>query len=128
MTNQVHPINALFNACEGPTVKTVQASADKAHLTLHVDPQLAWFEGHFPEQKVLPGVVQIDWAGKIAKALFVQDYAFKQLTNIKFKTMVMPDTTLDLELAFNAEKGALKFHFFNQSESFSMGSFKFIVS
>ncbi len=128
MTKHNAHISALFNELEGPSVRAVTITADKALISLHVDTQLAWFEGHFPAHKVLPGVVQIDWAGKIGKALFAGEHRFSKLTNIKFKSMVLPDTTMDLELHFNAEKGALKFHFFNESESFSMGSFTFIPS
>ena len=122
------PFSKLFNLNEGPRVLAVNTATDKMVLTLHVDNQLTWFEGHFPEHKVLPGVVQIDWAGKIGKAVFLNDQVFSQLTNIKFKSMVLPDTTMDLELRFNGEKGTLTFHFFNESDSFSTGSFKFIPS
>ena len=121
-------LNGLFNGLEGPVILASEAENDKVLLTLYVREQLTWFAGHFPEQAVLPGVVQIDWAGKLGRALFVRDKRFTQLTNIKFKSMVMPDTHMDLELVFDEEKGRLKFHFFNASESFSMGSFTFISS
>lgn len=121
-------LNGLFTVHQGPSILTVESTTDTAVMRLHVDESLSWFDGHFPEQKVLPGVVQIDWAGKLGRALFVHDNRFKQLTNIKFKTMVMPDTQMDLELIYDEEKGRLKFHYFNESESFSIGSFKFISS
>ncbi|QJR80944.1 hypothetical protein CA267_009215 [Alteromonas pelagimontana] len=121
-------LKTLFKELERPAIIAVEASDTNAQITLHVPESLAWFEGHFPEQPVLPGVVQVDWAGKIGRALFVKNSASRQLTNIKFKTMVLPGTSMILELIYSAEKGILKFHFFNDSESFSMGSFKFIPS
>lgn len=126
INDEHHQLAELFKAFERPTITRLDSSHDKTLIDLHVPDNLSWFDGHFPEQKVLPGIVQIDWAGKFGRALFVGDGAFKQLTNIKFKTMVMPNTHMSLELIYDAQKGNLKFHFFNSEHSFSMGSLKFI--
>ena len=128
MSNQAQALNALFKPSEGPQILSIDSADNSVLITLHVPDQLSWFDGHFPEQKVLPGVVQVDWAGKLARALFVKDDAFQQLSNIKFKTMVMPDTAMQLELTFNATKHSIKFTYFNETDSFSSGSFKFIPS
>lgn len=128
MSNQAQALNALFKPSQGPQILSVDTADNSVLITLHVPDQLSWFDGHFPEQKVLPGVVQVDWAGKLARALFVKDDAFQQLSNIKFKTMVMPDTAMQLELTFNAAKHSIKFTYFNETDSFSSGSFKFIPS
>ena len=126
MTNiQPHNLSVLFKPQEGPQIHTLESSPNTALLTLHVPNDLAWFEGHFPDQSVLPGVVQIDWAGKLSRSLFVGTSAFGRLTNVKFKTMVLPDTTLSLELTHRPEKGSVKFHFFNDAHSFSLGSLQF---
>ena len=126
MMNSKRTFSTLFNPLEGPEILAETTSEENVLLTLYVNDNLLWFDGHFPQHKVLPGVVQIDWAGKIGKAVYASDRVFSQLTNIKFKSMVLPDTTMNLELRFNAEKGALAFHYFNEGDSFSTGSFKFI--
>ncbi|MDC8829463.1 ApeI family dehydratase [Alteromonas gilva] len=126
MSNQAQALNDLFTPQEGPQIINVDNADDSVRISLHVTDQLSWFDGHFPDQKVLPGVVQVDWAGKLARALFVHDDAFQQLSNVKFKTMVMPDTSMQLELSYNTAKNSIKFHYFNDSDSFSMGSFKFV--
>lgn len=125
MNNQIQALNTLFKPLQGPQIIHLESAHDKVLISLHVANQLSWFDGHFPEQKVLPGVVQVDWAGKLARALFVKDNAFQQLINVKFKTMVMPDTSMQLELNYNAAKNSIKFNFFNDTASFSMGGFKF---
>lgn len=124
----IHALKALFNAQEGPDITAVKIDDASAEITLKVSEDLAWFDGHFPDHKVLPGVVQIDWAGKLAKALFIRDSRFHQLTNIKFKTMVMPGAQMQLTLNHNAAKGSVSFHFSNETDSFSTGSFKFSAS
>ena len=123
LKTDIDALKALFNAQEGPTITKVSSDANSAQVTLIVDERLTWFDGHFPDHKVLPGVVQIDWAGKLAKALFVQAGRFHQLTNIKFKSMVMPGTAMQLALHYNAVKQSVTFNFSNQTESFSTGSF-----
>lgn len=124
----IHALNALFPAQEGPDITGASVNGDSAEISLTVGENLSWFDGHFPDHKVLPGVVQIDWAGKLAKALFVSDSRFHQLTNIKFKSMVMPGTVMQLVLNYNAAKESVAFHFSNETESFSTGSFKFSAS
>lgn len=127
MSNKTQALSALFKPSEGPQIISIDSTDNTVIITLHVPAQLSWFDGHFPEQKVLPGVVQVDWAGKLARALFVNNSAFQQLSNIKFKTMVMPDTDMQLELAFNEAKHSVKFTFFNETDSFSTGSLKFFT-
>lgn len=129
MTNSnQQTLSRLFNNNEGPTITGFNQSDLKNLISLHVPEQLSWFEGHFPEQKVLPGVVQLDWAGKFAKALYPNLGAFRQVSNIKFKTVVFPSMDLNLELEHNPDKGNVKFHFHSQTASFSTGIFKFLMS
>ncbi len=124
----IDALKALFKAQEGPDITSANVTDVTAEINLNVDEHLSWFDGHFPDHKVLPGVVQIDWAGKLAKALFFRDSRFLQLTNIKFKSMVMPGTAMCLTLSFNAVKGSVTFQFSNETDSFSTGSFKFSAS
>ncbi|MGS2718099.1 ApeI family dehydratase [Eionea flava] len=125
--NKQEKIAHLFSNNEGPDIQRVDISSTFASVRLHVPNNLSWFDGHFPEQKILPGVVQVDWAGKLAKALFADIGEFKQLSNIKFKSVVVPNTNMELELSYDMKKGSIKFHFFSQSESFSMGTIKFLT-
>lgn len=46
--------------CELPNSLKIEGS--ELTVSLFLDPKLAWFKGHFPEQSILPGVAQIDWA------------------------------------------------------------------
>jgi len=44
--------------CELPNSLKIEGS--ELIVSLFLDPKLAWFKGHFPEQSILPGVAQID--------------------------------------------------------------------
>lgn len=121
-------LNSLFKESERPLIKDVTLSGNTALIDLYVPADLAWFEGHFPEQAVLPGVVQVHWAGKLGQALLVQNGSFTQLSNVKFQSMVLPSTHMQIELAFNPEKSSVKFRFFNDNDAFSTGILKFTCS
>ncbi|MFC4701784.1 3-hydroxyacyl-ACP dehydratase FabZ family protein [Glaciecola siphonariae] len=125
--DKINLLSGLFTKDQRPEILSVDVAELKALITLHVPEDLSWFDGHFPEQKVLPGVVQIDWAGKFSKALLLNSERFSQLTNVKFKSMVMPNTQMSLELTYLPEKHLIKFHFFSEHDSFSSGSFKFLT-
>ena len=43
-----------FNALEN--------THDQVSIDIHIQSDLSWFVGHFPQQPVLPGVVQTHWA------------------------------------------------------------------
>lgn len=120
--------NTLLGALkpnQQPHIYDVQSLEEKALIELFINEDIAWFDGHFPEQPVLPGVVQVDWAGKWSKALFSPKGLFYSLSNIKFKTPILPQQKLSLELLYNQTKGHIKFHYFHEERSFSSGIFKF---
>jgi len=113
-----------YSMIENADEKTITAK-----INCLVPADLSWFAGHFPEQAVLPGVVQTHWAGELSVALFpVSD--FQQVNGLKFKSMILPDTKLALTLVFKAEKNSVAFRYENsQSEMvFTTGSLLFKTS
>lgn len=110
---------------EWPDFLSIETSED--HLSISIQcliPQdLKWFEGHYPEQPVLPGVVQVNWASELAQALFSTDttHEFKGINSLKFNTMILPNTTLSLNLKNNTATGSISFNYSNESDRFSSG-------
>ncbi len=94
-------------------------------LTLRVDADCPWFEGHFPGQPILPGVVQIGWAAWFAAEWTGLTVPPTLLTRIKFKCPVRPGADLILHLRDKAER--LDFEFLASTAdgpaSVSSGSF-----
>ncbi len=96
----------------------------KATLKLNVHPDLEYFAGHFPDQPVLPGVVQIHWAGEFTQQLFGLTN-FGTLQGAKFNSMVLPSTEVTLDLVFKPEKNSVRFAFYSGSEKYSLGTLIF---
>lgn len=114
-----------FATDTGPEIKAIDFDEPKITIGLCIPNTLSWFKGHFPEHAVLPGVVQIDWVGQFIERLFPTIGTFTQLSNVKFKTMVMPEAELSLELNYKSEKNTISFHFFDQESSYSTGIVKY---
>ncbi|WP_416306504.1 thioester dehydrase [Neptunicella sp. SCSIO 80796] len=78
----------------------IRHEAEKCLVDLRLEPELACFDGHFPGMPVLPGVVQLDWAVKLAKThLSIEPQAVaKQFEVLKFQQLLVPGLIVTLEL------------------------------
>jgi 3-hydroxymyristoyl/3-hydroxydecanoyl-(acyl carrier protein) dehydratase len=81
-----------------PTVLAERRSAEGVELDLLVGPELAYFAGHFPGLPILPGVVQIDWAVKLAREKLGVAGEFAGAENLKFLSIVKPGARPTLSL------------------------------
>ena len=98
---------------------------DRVTLDLHVPVDLIHFAGHFSNQPILPGIVQIDWAIHFAQEHFCPAGHFMALENVKFHSLVLPDARLALELAWSASTSRLDFSFCNAQRKVSSGRVQF---
>ena len=104
----------LANPRTAPRVLAVQkdtGQASEVQLTLHVQPELQWFEGHFPDVGLLPGVIQTTWVVEFARQYFALPGNFRSMTNMKFMRFIMPDTTVLLNLKYSEARGELSFEY-----------------
>ena len=90
-------------------------------LELDVPLDLAHFSGHFPQTPILPGVVQIDWALNLARALLDLPARFSGMEVLKFQQLARPGDRLQLQLRFDAERGKLYFSYRNGEAACSSG-------
>ena len=94
-----------------PQVLGVQQLDNTVHIQLRVQPELSWFVGHFPEQPLLPGVVQTTWAIEFGRRYLPLPAQFRYLNNMKFMRFILPDTQLELRLQFVPAKSELHFEY-----------------
>jgi len=79
-----------------------------------IPPELSYFNGHFAQQPILPGVVQVHWAEHFARQCFDFSTNFTGLTNIKFQQIIIPGQSVTLEL------GLIEKEITNQEKSFAI--------
>ncbi|MFT6984717.1 MAG: 3-hydroxymyristoyl/3-hydroxydecanoyl-(acyl carrier protein) dehydratase [Psychromonas sp.] len=110
------------------TILEQKLSANKAILTLQVDPELIYFEGHFPHYPLLPGVTQIDWAIFYGKKLLNAGGHFAGMEAIKFQEPILPKSVILLTLTWDVEKQKLHFSYSSQTGQHASGRIKLFVN
>lgn len=83
--------------------------AARAVATLVASPDIAAFEGHFPQGAILPGVVLVDWAMRLGREAFGLSGDLLRMETLKFQQLVRPGTELGVELGWTP--GRLDFRF-----------------
>jgi len=104
-------LNSELDAGQWPDISALEIDDGTLKLHLVIGHKLKWFEGHFPENPVLPGVVQVHWAVSLAKRLFVEEEQFRQVENLKFKSVVLPGMTLVLQFSGFLADEKIRFSF-----------------
>lgn len=85
-----------------------------------------FFDGHFPEFKLLPAVAQFELITRFSKKYFGTQRYVPNIRRIKFSAPIRPDTFVILDLKHNVEKSSVSFSLFdskNNEKVYSSGSF-----
>lgn len=106
-----------------PTVVEQRTQDDQIELDILVDADCLWFDGHFPEHPILPGVVHIGWAAHFAAEHWGWDGPPYVLERIKFKRPVRPEASLTLRL--HAVDRKVKYDYRHDGVSVSSGTLNF---
>lgn len=117
----IDDLRQAFDSAEWPHFLGLDAVPNGYALTLDIHAGIRWFEGHFPQQPVLAGIVQTHWATELGKFLFPLGDKFVRIDNLKFQTVVLPGQQLSLRLEHLPDSGALKFRYVQDELSFSEG-------
>ena len=72
-------------------------------LTLKLPADLVYFQGHFPDQPVLAGVVQLNWAVEFARQYLNIKGNVTSVEVLKFQQLILPSTTLQLSLELKTD-------------------------
>lgn len=108
-------------ACQRP-------DPDQVVLDLALPADHPAFDGHFPGQPVLPGVVQTDWAVRLGADLLGTGLAAATDFQVKFRRVIQPGPGLQLTLRLDRVRHSLSFDYRSQGEIASSGRIKLEVS
>ena len=129
------PINAQGKTTESalldlfdprrPEMRVMTRSANAVSLQIQIAPESPYFDGHFSDAPVLPGVAQLDWVALFAREFFVLPPAFQRLEVVKFQQIIRPGMVIDMALAVDTERGRLSFALTSVTGSHANGRFIF---
>lgn len=88
-----------------------------------------FFDGHFPEYKLLPAVAQFEIVTRFACKYFGTQRYVPNIKRIKFVAPIRPDTKVTLELTHKVEKSIVSFTLADanvEGKVYSTGSFEVI--
>ena len=108
-----------------PQVLESEAGDNTLTLKLRPPEDLLYFDGHFDQEPVLAGVVQIDWAIAFARRQFVIDGTFQRIEALKFHRIITAGQEIELALRYDRDRSRLGFHFTRAGKDLSSGRILF---
>ena len=85
-----------------------------------------FFDGHFPEYKLLPAVAQFEVVTRFSRKYFGTQRWVPSIKRIKFSAPIRPDTKIHLELTHKVEKQSVTFNLSDanvEGKVYSSGTF-----
>ncbi|MCR4822318.1 MAG: AMP-binding protein [Treponema sp.] len=84
-----------------------------------------YFDGHFPDFKLLPAVAQVDLVAHFAQRYFGTELSTPDIKRFKFTDKLLPDSTVVFKLKFDGEKNKVSFEIsdFTGSKVYSTGTY-----
>ncbi len=125
------PVNAQGKATEAallalfdpkrPLARVLAHSFDAVSLQVEIAQTSPYFDGHFAEAPILPGVAQLDWVVLFGREFFDMPPTFLRLEAVKFQQVIKPGLPIEMELKFDAERGRLSFSLSSVAGSHASG-------
>jgi 3-hydroxyacyl-[acyl-carrier-protein] dehydratase len=81
---------------------------------VRLDPDSPWFEGHFPDQPIFPGVAMLGLVGEIIRQhgrALGRDLIISGFNRVRFKALAFPHQELDISVATMPAAGEAKLPF-----------------
>jgi 3-hydroxymyristoyl/3-hydroxydecanoyl-(acyl carrier protein) dehydratase len=96
-------------------------SGEEELFVLALGPEDLCFQGHFPGNPIVPGVIQVDWAIRFGQQVFGPLGDFQGIMKLKFLDLILPGERLELYLTFDRAAGRLGFRYLAQGGRKSVG-------
>lgn len=97
----------------------------KVELEVEIPETSDYFDGHFPDFKLLPAVAQIDLVAHFAQRYFGTDLAIPEIKRFKFSDKILPNTITVFKISFDSTKNKISFEItdFSGSRTFASGNY-----
>lgn len=106
--------------------KIIAQTENEVSLEFSIPEESDFFDGHFPEYKLLPAVAQFEIITRFSRKYFGTERYVPDIRRIKFSAPIRPNAVVRLRLHYKADKGAVAFTMADAAHSdkvYSSGSF-----
>jgi len=120
-------LSGLFEkkAVKWPEIEDTVVINNEATIRCLIPKDLIYFDGHFKNNPILPGVAQTYWAEKFGKDLLSISGRFKGIDKLKFLKIIIPNTSLTISLKYNQGDQSLIFTYQSEQGLHSTGRISF---
>ena len=110
-----------------PPEEILAQSENEISLKVKIAAESDYFDGHFPQFKLLPAVAQIDLLVHYAQKYFALPLSTPNIKRFKFSDKILPDTTVIFKISFEKEKNRVSFEVSDEADGrvYSSGSYTF---
>ena len=119
-------IQALFGLAESPNFKILKFRREPGALTakLLFPATSDYYDGHFPEFKLLPAVVQVDMVLRLARNFLEVPKELSKMNRTRFANPILPDVPVMVKITYDADAGKVTFAYTSEDgeTSYSNGS------
>ena len=123
---RMRDIQALFGLAESPNFKILKFRREPGALTakLLFPATSDYYDGHFPEFKLLPAVVQVDMVLRLARNFLEVPKELSKMNRTRFANPILPDVPVLVKITYDADAGKVTFAYTSEDGeiSFSNGS------
>ncbi len=101
----VNDIRKIFlNNIAEPVIEDIKFSDDSFFAKLTFIKDSVYFDGHFPELKILPGVAQVHFVSYFLKNFFGVNEAFSDIKKLKFSHIIFPNEEIFIKINKEGER------------------------
>jgi 3-hydroxymyristoyl/3-hydroxydecanoyl-(acyl carrier protein) dehydratase len=104
-----------------PEVSAECVNDNQATLHCYIPAALLYFDGHFADNPILPGIVQVHWVEAYGRRLLSVTGSFVCLELIKFKKVIPPGQQITMTLNYHQETKKLSFTYASKKGEHSSG-------
>ncbi len=100
-----------FQSLQLPDELSRQVGDNTLMLSLEIPADLIYFDGHFDQHPILPGVIQLHWAQHYARQSFPLRGEFLCMEVVKFQKIIAPRAQVTLTLNFKPQTNKVLFQY-----------------
>lgn len=100
-----------------PIIHSELIDGDEMLYTIEHSENYRYFNGHFPEIKLLPAVAQVDWVLNTFSKVHNVDISVDVIPRLKFKNPIFPNKKVSVKISYDKKSKVVIFKYFDHKSN-----------